>query len=413
MPQMQAGVSVKTVTMPQTAGLPRLLYVGDVPVESSYHGSALLYRLLQDYPTDRLRVVETQAFRSLPARRLHNVEYGEFSIGNTRLLKTRFSRWAVSALAFQAPGRLQALRSALDGFVPEAVLTVAHGYSWFTAAKLASADQIPLHLIVHDDYPTMTPVLPWLKQWQDNQFARVYRQSASRLCVSPFMEEEYRQRYGVAGSVLYPSRAKQSPASGEMPETYARGAGPLVGAFAGNIVEREYAVLIAALAERLEQRSGKLLLFGPHSTESLSAFGLNRRNIVPQGMIDSDQLIRRLRVEADFVFAPMAFDAVATKDNMRLSFPSKLTDYTATGLPILICGPAHCSAARWARDHSPVAELITSKQSQDFDGALDRLESPSHREWLGKAATATGNRLFSQQGAFDLFKRALLKSQSV
>src|SRR4051812_48302616 len=39
--------------------LPRLLYVGDVPVEASYHGSALLHRLLSDYPHEKLTVIET------------------------------------------------------------------------------------------------------------------------------------------------------------------------------------------------------------------------------------------------------------------------------------------------------------------------------------------------------------------
>ena len=56
--------------MPDGA-LPRLLYLADVPVEASYHGSALMYRLLQRYPADRLRVVEGNLFtrhRSPPAR---------------------------------------------------------------------------------------------------------------------------------------------------------------------------------------------------------------------------------------------------------------------------------------------------------------------------------------------------------
>ena len=44
--------------MTEASTLPRLLYIGDVPVEASYHGSALLYRLLQTYPPDRLRIIE-------------------------------------------------------------------------------------------------------------------------------------------------------------------------------------------------------------------------------------------------------------------------------------------------------------------------------------------------------------------
>ena len=55
--------------------LPRLLYLGDVPVESSYHGSALLHRLLADYPPEQLLILETGAASSKPERRMPNVNY--------------------------------------------------------------------------------------------------------------------------------------------------------------------------------------------------------------------------------------------------------------------------------------------------------------------------------------------------
>ena len=38
--------------------LPRLLYIADVAVEASYYGSALVYRLLERYPVEQLRIVE-------------------------------------------------------------------------------------------------------------------------------------------------------------------------------------------------------------------------------------------------------------------------------------------------------------------------------------------------------------------
>ena len=406
MSSTQARISTDHLTVHRSGALPRLLYVGDVPVESSYHGSALLYRLLQDYPPDRLRVIETEDFRSLPSRRLRDVNYHEVSVGNTRWLKTRFSRWAASALTFQASARSRRLRDALKGFRPEAVLTVAHGYSWLAAARFASDAQIPLHLIVHDDYATTTPVLSGLKQWQERKFSEVYRQSATRFCVSPFMEEEYKSRYGVAGSVLYPSRGRPGSAKIRTPATYAKKSRHLVGAYAGNIVSREFARPIAILSERLASQGGKLLLFTPHSADGLSALGLSGSSIAPQGLVDSDHLIRRLGDEADFVFAPMPLDSIAVQ--ARLSFPSKLTDYTATGLPIVICGPEYCSAVRWAREHSPVAEIITSHDPEAFDATLDRLFSPTHRETLGRAAMTLGNRLFSHKAACDALRGALL-----
>jgi len=106
---------------------PRLLYVGDVPVEASYHGSALLHRLLSDYPHDRLTVIET-ATESDPNRRLSGVNYISHPIGKARWLNTRYHpyvvAWFTQAGERQAPKILQSVNGA--GF--ESVLTVAHGF---------------------------------------------------------------------------------------------------------------------------------------------------------------------------------------------------------------------------------------------------------------------------------------------
>ena len=77
--------------------LPSLVYVGDVPVEASYHGSALLHRLLSDYPSERLTIIET-ATESQPQRRLPNVNYVSHPIGKARWLNTRFHPYAVTCL---------------------------------------------------------------------------------------------------------------------------------------------------------------------------------------------------------------------------------------------------------------------------------------------------------------------------
>src|SRR5882724_4476706 len=81
--------SGETIGATEADQLPRLVYVGDVPVESTYHGSALLYRLFQDYPPDKLLVVEAGPGRSAAARRVQNVLYRQLSMGATRLRNTR------------------------------------------------------------------------------------------------------------------------------------------------------------------------------------------------------------------------------------------------------------------------------------------------------------------------------------
>src|SRR5437879_959968 len=94
-----------TASGPQPVVLPRLLYIGDLPVESSFHGSALLYRLLQDYPPGKLMIVEAGGSASLPARRLPEVPYRRFFSRGQRLQRTRFARWANGWFALRAAAR--------------------------------------------------------------------------------------------------------------------------------------------------------------------------------------------------------------------------------------------------------------------------------------------------------------------
>jgi hypothetical protein len=56
------------------SALPRLSYLGEVPLECSYHGSALLWRWLENYPTKDLLIVEG-IHRSSVERRLPGVRY--------------------------------------------------------------------------------------------------------------------------------------------------------------------------------------------------------------------------------------------------------------------------------------------------------------------------------------------------
>ena len=193
--------------------LPKLLYIGDVPIESSYHGSTLLYRLLEDYPPEKLLVVEGNVHRSQPERRLPDVRYRSLKVGRERLLRTRFHKFYSGILTRSAPTRVRRVKKLRGGFRPEAVLTVSHGYSWITAARFATKHQLPLHLICHDDWPRVVNLFVNAKSRLDNVFGSVYRQAASRLCISPFMRDAYRKRYGVDGDVLLPVNAPEDYAS--------------------------------------------------------------------------------------------------------------------------------------------------------------------------------------------------------
>ena len=387
--------------------LPRLLYVGDVPVESSYHGSALLYRLLQDYPADQLRIVETNLVRSLPERRLPGVAYAELHLGHPRPLYTRFARGYRAWLTWRAAGRQRRLPSLLPGFRPQAVLTVTHGFAWRTAARFAAQHHLPLHLICHDDLPRLADLPVRFRGGLDREFRRVYRQAASRLCVSPFMRDAYRERYGAEGEVLYPSRAADCPDHAAPPGHLLESKATLTGAYAGSINSEGYARAVRQLAHGLAALGGRLLLFGPLRPDELQSRGLNLPNVIAGGLVPFRELIERCRADADFLFVPMSFEP-ADRPNMELSFPSKLTDYTASGLPLLIWGPPGCSAVRWVRDNPGVAELVETDEPAALLPALRRLgENPAHRFQLAEQALALGRQFFSHAAGQRTFHHAL------
>jgi len=110
-------------------------------------------------------------------------------------------------------------------------------------------------------------------------------------------------------------------------------------------------------------------------------------------------MIRDLRAIADVLFLPMTFDA-AGRNNMTVSFPSKFTDYTATGLPLLIYGPPYSSAVRWARSFDDVAEIVDRESVDALREAIARIAADhDRRAALAGRAVAIGRQCFDPEGA--------------
>jgi hypothetical protein len=401
--------------MPEELGagrpLPRLLYIGDVPVEASYHGSALIYRLLQSYPSEDLLVVEQSFQKSLPARRLADVRYEEISVRTGRLLKTRFAIDAAAWLMLTATFQERRIWNLLGLFQPQAVLTVLHGFSCLAAASFASRNKLPLHLIVHDDWVNLgrhlrSPARKWIEQ----RYAQIYRQAASRLCVSPRMITEYRNRFGADGTLLYPSRATATPFFETPIDRQKCEPRPFTIAYAGSLNVRDYVRQLVVISWMLPKVGGRLLLFGPFDKEKLTTHGMNMDVADYGGLVNSVELISRLRREADVLFVPESFD---DDSGMKLSFPSKLTDYTAAAMPMLIWGPTDSAAVMWAAGEPGVAAVVTDRFGDDMGQMLERLSvDEDWRRSLAHTAGVVGKKYFSPECAISTFNDALRSNVS-
>jgi len=122
-------------------------------------------------------------------------------------------------------------------------------------------------------------------------------------------------------------------------------------------------------------------------------------------LLSSAQLLARLREEADALFVPMSF-AESDRGNMTMAFPSKLADYTVTGLPLLIYGPAYCSAVKWARDNPGVAEVIESESGLS-EAVASLAQQPEHRLALGTRVLEVGHEYFSHARVQQVFHQSL------
>jgi len=392
--------------------LPRLLYIGDVPVESTVAGSALLYRLLQEYSRDNLCIVEGNIVTSDVQKRLPDVTYRTFSVGYKRLLSSRLVFLYTSYLVLTARWRFNQLTNLINDFQPEAIITVAHGLSWITAAATAKKHNLPLHLIVHDEWTSYTAVVSPLKNTIKKIFGDIYSQANSRLCVSPYMNEFYEKQYGVKGTVLYPSRAKDiSVLEQQVVCKTNKKSNSLVVAYAGSINSNAYADSLVSLAKILHTTGDRLVIYSPLSLESIEKLGLSQTNISTHSLIPSEKLIYTLREEADVLFVPMSFDQ-QDRPNMEMSFPSKLTDYTAIGLPLLIWGPTYCSAVRWAKANFGVAEVVDSQELAVLADSVKKLtENSEYRFKLATNSLKIGFDYFSHSKAIQQFYQSIAKKE--
>ena len=146
--------------------------------------------------------------RSSIERRLPIVRYVQHMIINKRLRPGRYAR-QVNELLYKAVPILAATlapRVACDR--PEAIITVCHGIYWLVAAKVSKLLKLPIHLIVHDHFPTTLSASERLRSRIIYDFDRIYPTAASRFCVSETMALEYERMFGINGQTLYPCRAR-------------------------------------------------------------------------------------------------------------------------------------------------------------------------------------------------------------
>ncbi len=336
-----------------------LLLSAAVP-ETYLAGSLLLYRLFQNYPAERLLAVgpAVRAGSDLLACEYRYLRPAP----SARLNLTRFAAAKRSLEALGLVGRIPLSRAeALVGpFIPDVVVSVMERRDYVDVAhRYCAAHGVPLILIVHDRVESFDLVYPGFRRAQITRNARTYRFASARLCVSPQMVDSLKEVYGAPGTVLYPNRSEAMVARAVADSRDLKSPGALTLAYAGSLAYG-YGDRIREVMPRLADAGVRLRVY------SRDQLPVETPGTVHAGAFVPEELWDRVKRESDAVWLPYSTDA-HHRPLYQTHFPSKLTEYMALGMPVLITGPPLATGVQWGLGH-PDAALTVAGSSIDAIG---------------------------------------------
>lgn len=388
--------------------LPRLLYIGDVPVCNTVGGGSFFFRLLRNYPPDKL--VVCAPFIGNGAT-LPGVRYFSNEARWPRLFRTRFSTLYCAWIAWRLLSTPRWLQRFARDYRPEAIVTISQTTGWIMAWTLAKRARIPWIMFAHDDYVFSRHLPSRMQPWAERLFAEAYKDAADRFCISETMEEVYERRYAVRGGVRYPIRDPESPAICRPARQTSEPRASLTFAYAGSIVGEPNLRQLADFAIESGRQGHRFVVYSPQY-KAFAGYASGIGSVEARAPLDPSSLIRKLREEADCLLITGSFDP-GDQEVLRTAFPSKAADYSAVGLPLLIWAPADASIARFVQKHAGIAELVTDRDPAALAPSIARLAgSPEARTRLAGAFLEVGAEMFSPESAWADFSGRLRKATS-
>jgi hypothetical protein len=295
-----------------------------------------------------------------------------------RMCRTRLSLWAHSYKHLVA-GRFvpREVMAEARRFHPDLVLTIAGSWNWtaLMARHLARRLGVPLAGSFNDWFDYSIFIHPLLHARLERKFRAFYRSCDLALCTCEGMREELGPHPNAY--VLYPLGAPLPP---QVPAASTRreAGSTFVAVFAGNL-GNWYGPMLEQLvqASRSAGAPVEFRFYGSNPSWSREFDRVARAQGIFRGQVPFAQL-RHEAANADGLLLLMGFgDACAQIE--RTSFKTKFLDYVSIQKPILLWGPAYCSAMRYAREFDS-AECCTSAQPEDFLRTITRLAAEKGRQ---------------------------------
>lgn len=381
--------------------LPKILYIGDVPVELSSAGATLLYRLLQHYPTDKLLIIQgTGVDKDQP--RIPGVPY---HVSKSRLERLRYTRFAKYSKGLFLANQLLIsgkTKKIIQDFKPDLILTVSIRLMWLNALRLSEQFNLPLYVILHDDWLTTEDHGKW-QQYLSGMFEKMYRHATGRFCISPNMEKYYYSLYGVHGEVLYPSRGKDDHLFPVVLEKKGHRKS-LKFCYAGSLYTGDFAPMLDLISYHIGKQKDELHIFSYWDKEMLEQFpNLSQKHVTFHPFMHSAELMRKMNEEMDVA---VLLNSFLYEEPFRYNFTSKLVDYISAGLPVFFWGPASSGSISWAASKGYDA-IITEQDSKLVGNMIKEFKDDDKRLRCAKHIRELGEKEFSYEQNYQTFYHSI------
>lgn len=240
----------------------------------------------------------------------------------------------------------------LDKFRPELIYGFLGSMAQIrVTAALVDRYRVPLVVHIMDDWPAVIYrhglLGPFIRRTVMSEFRDLLQRAAARLAICEDMCEAYRLQFGYEFLPFHnaidmnewQARARKNWNSGS----------PFVVRYAGSIVEeaqRDALRDICVAAGNL-RRAGHSIEVSVHSPAAQSAYLAGFDGVRLADPPDPGSIVELLS-GADLLVLPFNFDKHSA-EYMRLSMPTKIPAYMASGTPVLVYGPERIAPVMYAK----------------------------------------------------------------
>jgi len=299
-----------------------------------------------------------------------------------RLKKTRFHRWVVDWQNLVWPNQIPpSVHYLVKSYKPDVVFTIPDNSLSWMAVRVAQHYRLPLVSFFMDWVPVMDDHIghKFTAPLLDNRFRKIHRLSRVSIGICQGMLDELGPHPDAR--VIYPIPATRDyPTARPKPSSTDRTSILYIGntqAFYGKILERLF-------LESQNWPDVDLKIVGPPPRWNGAVLDSAKRRGVYLGYKNSDE-VSDLCSAADFLLVVMSFE-----NNERLftetCFPTKVSDYTAWGKPLLVWAPTYASPFQLKMTGPCFLRIEENNPSLVFKKAIDTKRN--QRGWVDFAWAA-------------------------